>query len=164
MTELLKLQLIETLIAIVVFALMRYITQNFINNTLKNTSIQRGRRKFVVKLINILSALTLFIVIGAIWGLNQDKIALFLGSILAVLGVAFFAQWSLLSNITAGLILFFHHPVKIGDRIKILDKDAAIEGEILDMSYFFVHIRTANNEVVLIPNSLLLQKSVAVNE
>lgn len=89
-----KLQIIETIIALLVFALMRYVTQNVINNNLKNISIQRGRRKFVVKLINIISALTLFIVIGAIWGLNQDKIALFLGSILAVLGVAFFAQWS----------------------------------------------------------------------
>jgi small-conductance mechanosensitive channel len=108
---------------------MRYFTQNFINNTLKNTSIQRGRRKFVVKLINIQSALTLIIVICAIWGFNQDKIPLFLGSILAVLGVAFFAQWSLLSNVTAGLILFFHHPAKIGDRIKILDKDFPIDGE-----------------------------------
>lgn len=159
-----KLQIVETLIALLVFALMRYVTQNFINNTLKNTSIQRGRRKFVVKLINILSALTLIIVIGAIWGLNQDKIALFLGSILAVLGVAFFAQWSLLSNITAGLILFFHHPAKIGDRIKILDKDFPIDGEILDMSYFFIKVRNTNNEVVLIPNSLMLQKSVVVNE
>jgi len=33
-------------------------------------------------------------------------IALFLGSILAVLDVSFFAQWSLLSNVTADLIFF----------------------------------------------------------
>jgi hypothetical protein len=31
---------------------------------------------------------------------------LFLGSILAVLDVSFFAQWSLLSNVTADLIFF----------------------------------------------------------
>jgi small-conductance mechanosensitive channel len=159
-----KLQIIETIIALIAFALMRYLTQTVINNTLKNTSIQKGRRKFVVKLINLISGISLLIIVGAIWGLNQNKIALFLGSILAVLGVAFFAQWSLLSNITAGLILFFHHPAKIGDRIKILDKDFPFDGEIMDMSYFFVKIKTVDNEIVLIPNSLLLQKSVAVNE
>lgn len=158
-----KLQIIETIVALIAFTLMRYLTQTFINNTLKNTSIQKGRRKFVVKLINLISGVSILIILGAIWGLNQNKIALFLGSILAVLGVAFFAQWSLLSNITAGLILFFHHPAKIGDRIKILDKDYPIDGEIMDMSYFFVKIKTVDNEFILIPNSLLLQKSVAVN-
>lgn len=157
-----KLQIIETIIALIAFALMRYLTQTVINNTLKNTSIQKGRRKFVVKLINLISGISLLIIVGAIWGLNQNKIALFLGSVLAVLGVAFFAQWSLLSNITAGLILFFHHPAKIGDRIKILDKDFPIDGEIMDMSYFFVKIKTVDNEIVLIPNSILLQKSVSL--
>lgn len=163
-TDLIKLQIIETLIALFVFALLRYITQTFINNTLKNVAIQRGRRKLVVKLINTVVIIALFLVLGAIWGLEQQKIALFLGSVLAVLGVAFFAQWSLLSNITAGIILFFNHPVKIGDKVKIFDKDFPTEGEIMDMGYFFIHLRTINNEMVLIPNSIFLQKSVAVSE
>ena len=45
----------------------------------------------------------------------------FLGSVLTVVGVAFFAQWSLLSNITSSIIIFFNHPVKLNDSIVILE-------------------------------------------
>jgi hypothetical protein len=53
---------------------------------------------------------------------------LFLGSILAVLDVSFFAQWSLLSNVTADLI-FFIILQKLVTELKILDKDFPIDGE-----------------------------------
>jgi small-conductance mechanosensitive channel len=78
------------------------------------------------------------------------------------LGIAFFAQWSLLSNITSSLLLFFNHPIKIGDTLKILDKDYPFEGEVSDLTYFFVHLKTDKGEIITIPNSLLMQKSVAV--
>jgi small-conductance mechanosensitive channel len=58
--------------------------------------------------------------------------------------------------------LFFNHPLKIGDRIKVLDKDYPFEGEVADLSYFFVHLKTAEGETTTIPNSLLLQKSISV--
>lgn len=61
-------------------------------------------------------------------------------------------------------MLFFNHPVKIGDKIKVLDKDYPFEGEVTDLTYFFVHIKTDEGEITTIPNSLLLQKSVSVIE
>jgi hypothetical protein len=36
-----------------------------------------------------------------------------LSSITTVVGVAMFAQWSILSNITSGVILFFHSLLKL---------------------------------------------------
>ena len=62
------------------------------------------------------------------------------------------------------MLLFFNHPIKIGDTIKVLDKDFPIEGEVTDLSYFFVHLKTDTGEIVTIPNSILLQKSVSVIE
>ena len=69
---------------------------------------------------------------------------------------------SLLSNITAGLILFFNHPLKIGDHIKILEKDFIIEGIVNDITFFFIHIKTENNEKVTISNTLILQKPISI--
>ncbi len=102
--------------------------------------------------------------LSAIWGLKQNEIAVFVSTILTVLGIAFFAQWSLLSNITSGLILFFNHPLKIGDTIKVIDKEYSIEGEVSDLTYFFIHLKTNNKETITIPNSILLQKSISVVE
>jgi small-conductance mechanosensitive channel len=68
----------------------------------------------------------------------------------------------LLSNITSSIILFFNHPLKLGDTIKVLDKDYPFEGEITELSYFFIHLKTKTGEIITIPNSLVLQKSISV--
>ena len=56
------------------------------------------------------------------------------------------------------------HPIKIGDTVKVLDKDYPFEGEVTDLTYFFVHLKTDSGELITIPNSLLLQKSVSLIE
>lgn len=162
--ELYKIQIIETAAVIVGYIITYYITKIFVNNSLKQTHLQRGRRKMIIKALNLLSFLAATILLSAIWGLKQNEIAVFVGSILTVLGIAFFAQWSLLSNVTSSLLLFFNHPVKIGDKIKVLDKDYPFEGEVTDLTYFFIHIKTAEGETTTIPNSLILQKSVSIIE
>jgi len=87
---------------------------------------------------------------------------LFLSSFIAVLGIALFAQWSMLSNVTASILLFVSHPAKIGDTISILDKDYPLSGKIKDIGAFFVIIETDSKEVITIPNSLFFQKMIKV--
>jgi len=159
-----KIQLIESSLVVVSYFLVYYITKTFVNNSLKNTHLQRGRRKMIIKAVHILSFLTATILLSAIWGLKQSEIAVFVGTLLTALGIAFFAQWSLLSNITSSLLLFFNHPVKIGDTIKVLDKDCPFEGEVIDLTYFFVHLKTASGELITIPNSHIFQKSISMIE
>lgn len=159
-----EVQVFETIAVLTGYVITHQITKFFINNSLKQTNLQRPRRKMIIKIVHLLSLITASVLIAAIWGLEQNEIAVFAGSILTAMGIAFFAQWSLLSNVTSSLLLFFNHPVKIGDRIKVLDKDYPFEGEVTDLTYFFIHIRTENGDVATIPNSLLFQKSVTVGE
>lgn len=160
--ELYKIQIIETAAVIVGYIITYYITKNFVNNSLKHTNIQRGRRKMIIKAVQLLSFLMAIVLVSAIWGLKQNEIAVYVGTILTAIGIAFFAQWSLLSNVTSSLLLFFNHPVKIGDKIKVLDKDCPFEGEVTDLTYFFIHVKTNEGEITTIPNSVLLQKPVSV--
>ena len=159
-----KIQVLQTIVVLAGYIITYFITKIFVNNTLKQTILQRGRRKMIIKSVHILFFLTVIILLSAIWGLKQNEIAVFVGTILTALGIAFFAQWSLLSNITSSILLFFNHPIKIGDTIKVLDKDYPFEGEVSDLTYFFIHLKTENGEIITIPNSLLLQKSVSVIE
>ncbi|MBK8847131.1 MAG: mechanosensitive ion channel [Bacteroidetes bacterium] len=159
-----KIQIIETVLVLVGYLTSYFVTKTLINNTLKNTHLQRGRRKIIVKAVHLFSFMILIILLSAVWGLEQSEIAVFVGTILTALGIAFFAQWSLLSNVTSSLLLFFNHPIKIGDRIKVLDKDYPFEGEVSDLTSFFVHLKTESGEIITIPNSLLLQKSVSIFE
>lgn len=162
--ELYKIQIIETALVVLGYIIIHFITKNHLNHSLKQTHLERSRRKTIIKAVHLLSFLTASILLAAIWGVKQNQIAVFTGSLFTVFGIAFFAQWSLLSNLTSSLLLFFNHPVNIGDTIKVLDKDYPFEGEVTDLTYFFVHIRTKNGELATIPNSLIFQKAVTVTQ
>jgi small-conductance mechanosensitive channel len=108
--------------------------------------------------------LSILAIIGfvLIWGVDKKAIFLTVSSITTVVGVAMFATWSILSNITAGVILFFFFPFRIGDTIKIHDKDFPIEAEIDDINAFHVFLITAEGEKITYPNNLLLQKGISI--
>jgi small-conductance mechanosensitive channel len=160
--DLQKIQILESITILVLYVAGYFITKTIINNVLKNTQLQRARRKIIVKAIHLFTTITAVILLAGVWGLQQNEIAVFASTILTALGIAFFAQWSLLSNITSSIILFFNHPLKLGDTIKVLDKDYPFEGEITELTYFFVHLKTTEGEIITIPNSLVLQKSISV--
>jgi small-conductance mechanosensitive channel len=156
------IKIIETFGVLIVFVLVYILNKRAINNTLKRFEIGYPRRKMVTKMINALMISVALIVLAAIWGVNHSQIIVFLTSLITALGIAFFAQWSLLSNITSGLILFFNHPLKIGDNLRIYDKEYPKTGRITDITYFFVHLKTTEGEHITIPNSVVLQKMIAV--
>jgi len=162
MTELNLIKAIETIVVILILLAANLFTRNVVKNILKHFAFEFQRRKITMKLINILLFLLAVVVIAAIWGVNQSQLIVFISSFLTVLGIAFFAQWSLLANVTAGLILFLNHPLRLGDRIKIMDKDYNIEGRVDDITYFFLHIRMDNGEKITIPNSVVLQKTISI--
>ncbi len=157
-----KIQLIQTLLVIAGYIGAYYINKSLIEKVLKNTQLPRARRKIIVRAFNLLAIITAAVFMAAIWGLRQSEIAVFVSTIITAMGIAFFAQWSLLSNITSSILIFFNHPMKIGDHIKVMDKEFPFEGEITDLSYFFVYVKTSSGELITIPNSLVLQKSISI--
>ena len=157
-----KIQIIETLAVLGVYIIAFYITRSIINNALKRTQLERSRRKMTIKAVQLFTSIAALIILTGIWGLKQNEIALFASTILTALGIAFFAQWSLLSNVTSSILIFFNHPVKLGDTIKVLHKDHDYEGEVTELTYFFVHLKTKDNKIITIPNSHLFEKSFSI--
>lgn len=155
-----NIKIIETIIAIVVFILLRLLAYRFIDKTVANSILQKTRSKIIKKAFNLFLLITVVTFILFIWGVGQTELAFFIGSILTVLGLALFAQWSILSNITAGIILFFSHSVKLDDTITIIDKDYEIEGRVSDIGLFFVILERENREQVSIPNNVFIQKMI----
>lgn len=157
--ELLFSIMIVFLMTIIIFVIKRAVKKfSFVKE------IDANRRKIIF----ILTYVVVYIVFGAllaiVWGVDFNKISIFISSVLAVLGVGFFAQWSLLSNLTASIILFFSHPVRIGSRIRILDKDFDLTGEVKDITSFYFFIKTDKGETITFPNSLIMQKGIEILE
>ena len=110
--------------------------------------------------MNILFFLIFLIILSIIWGIDQKEILVFASSIFAIIGVALFAQWSILSNITSGVIIFFSFPYRIGDKVKILNKDYPVEGVIEDIALFYLFIKDDEGYLITIPNNIVLQNGV----
>lgn len=160
--EVYYLKFIESLITLFLFFLIRLITNKLVNKAITDKIAQKSRSQLIKKAINFIVLVVALIVLLMIWGIKQADLALFVGSILTVIGVAMFAQWSLLSNITSSILIFFNHSVKIGDKISIMEtKDYEIQGTIIDIGLIFVTIHTLQSgEEITLPNNIFIQKTI----
>lgn len=159
-----QIKLLQSVSALLIVFVIRTIVLRLIIQRLKSAEFNQQRKKITIKALNMLYLLVLGAVLAGIWGLNGEQVLAFVTSVLAVLGVGFFAQWSLLSNITSGIILYFNHPLKIGDYINIVDKDFPLRGTIEDISLFFLHVRNDDGIVYTIPNSVVIQKTLTIGQ
>jgi small-conductance mechanosensitive channel len=104
------------------------------------------------------------ILLAIIWGVQLKEFTVFISSVMAVIGVAFVAQWSILSNLTASVLLFFNHPLRIGDHIRVQDKDFDWTGHVEDITGFYVFMKTDKGEQITIPNSIVIQRTIEILE
>lgn len=155
-------ELLATGIVILIIIFLRFVVFRLVKRFAKSSQIIEHRSNLVIKYINLLINILATISLIIIWGVQKDDIFLTISSITTVVGVALFAQWSILSNITSGVILFFFFPFRIGDTIKIHDKDFPIQGEIEDINAFHINLITKDGERMTYPNNLLLQKGISV--
>ena len=154
--------IVSAFFVIVVYPSVRFIINKVIDKVAKPNMQNEGHGKMTKKTFNILILFLLASILISIWGVNTRNLLLAMSSIFAVIGVALFAQWSILSNITAGIVIFFSARFKIGDRIKIHDKDFPIEATLIDITTFYVYLETDEGEKIAYPNNLILQKGISV--
>ena len=162
-------ELLWTLIAIFFILFTRFVAQKTIRRIGRINNFVEARTKLISKYVSILLSI---LGVGAtifIWGVNFSELGLLFSSVFTIMGVALFAQWSILSNVTSGVILFFTFPFKIGDQIRILDKEITdIENKtnniyiIEDIKAFHLLLRGNNGELLTYPNNMMLQKAVAL--
>ncbi|MFA9191068.1 mechanosensitive ion channel domain-containing protein [Flavobacterium sp. FZUC8N2.13] len=155
-------EIIISSVIVVVVGVLRLISNKLVRRFAKTSHKIEYRTNLVTKYIHILINILAIIALIIIWGVQQKDIIWAISSMATVVGVAMFAQWSILSNITAGVILFFSFPFKIGDSIKIHDKDFPIIGEIVDIAAFHIVLKTIEGEEVVYPNNLLFQKGISI--
>ncbi len=116
------------------------------------------RAVYISKIFNIAIAGLSIFALFFIWGIDYNGILLFGSSLLAITGVALFAQWSILSNLTASVVIFFNYPARIGDNIRIIDGENTVEGTIVDISMFQVLLEDGEGNTINYPNNLLIQR------
>jgi small-conductance mechanosensitive channel len=153
---------IGTGIVLILLVVLRIITTKLVRRYARLSQTVERRTNLVIKYFHLLINILLIVALIIIWGVDAKDIIIAVSSIATVVGVAMVAQWSILSNITSGIILFFSYPFKIGDTIHIHDKDFPVIAEIEDISAFYISMINKEGELVIYPNNLLLQKGVSI--
>ena len=166
-TALHKSQLLWTGVILIILLALRYVINRTTRRIGRSSDLAEARIVLISKYITFILTLIAIVAFTFIWGVDFRELGLLFSSIFAVIGVALFAQWSIISNITAGVILFFSFPFKIGDRVRIMDKEISPDADSLyesfiieDIKAFHLLLRNDRGNQVTYPNNMLLQKGV----
>lgn len=151
-------QIIASLVIIGMYFMLKYIFKKIIFNRAIQQNFDPARSVYVRKMISFLIFVIGMTLAGVVWGVSLRGLSFYIASFITVVGVGLFANWSIISNITASVILFFFFPLKIGSKIRIVDGSNAVEGEVLNISLFSIKIKDTEGHHVYYPNNLIMQK------
>jgi len=155
-------EIINTAILFGILFIINIIFKIILRRIGKRSNIVVARVKLIERYVTVALFLIGLLIESFILGIEIEELVVLFSSVFAILGIALFAIWSILSNITSGIIMFFSFPYKVGDKIKIHDKDFPIEAIIEDIRAFQLHLRLDNGDLVTYPNNLILQKAVTL--
>lgn len=157
-------EILRTAILLGILLVIRAIIVITVKKIGRRSGTTEARAILIGRYVTVTLVLIALLIEAFILGAEPHDITLIFSSVFAVIGIALFAIWSILSNVTSGVIMFFSFPYKVGDKIKIHDKDYPVEAIIEDIRAFQLILREDNGDLVTYPNNLILQKAVTLIE
>ncbi|MBL1142194.1 MAG: mechanosensitive ion channel [Proteobacteria bacterium] len=158
-----ELNVLLTTIIIIIYFIFRRIVNPKIEEYIDRDHLKNETLKSALFSVSIFSWLITLSFILFIWGFNFKSLLALSTGLLAVTGVALFANWSILSNVTAFFILLVHKSYKRGNFIRVIDLDNYIEGYIAEIGLFNTKLITVDRETIVFPNNLLIAKPSIIN-
>ena len=150
--ESVSVRLVETALWVsLVYAVLLVFNVVVFENAAKESWRSRAPKLFQDLIRLLLVVIGAAIVLSVVW--RQD-----LGGLVAALGVGSIvlglALQETLGNLMSGIALFFGRPFSVGDFISVGDK----RGRVLEVSWRSVHLRTVENNLLVLPNSALARR------
>ena len=146
--------ILALLVFIIVILLSKYFTK-LTWKLLNKSSLQKSMKNLIAKLISVMVILAgLFLVLG-ILDLSKTLNTILAGAGVAGLAVGLALQGAL-ANTYSGIVLSYIKHIKFGDWIESND----YEGEVIDIDLRAVTIKQSDNNLVYIPNKLVLENPI----
>lgn len=158
----LSIKIFSSVILILIYLIVNRFSVKMVKRFGKRQEISIPRVIYTIKYFQFILIIFFLLLLGIIWDLSFEGLSVYFISFFTVAGVGLFANWSILSNVTAAIILFFNFPYRIGDRIRIIDGDNSVEGVIFDLNMFSMIIKNDLGQKITYPNNLALQKAITL--
>ncbi|SEA71306.1 mechanosensitive ion channel family protein [Psychroflexus halocasei] len=132
--------------------LIKFITKK-VRRIMEKREIDPAIRGFTINILNVGLKILLFIIVITKLGVETTSFA----AILAAAGLAVgLALQGSLSNFAGGVLIILLKPFRIGDWIEA----QGVSGSVEEISLFYTHIITFNNQRAVIPNGELSNNKV----
>ena len=158
-----KSNLLGTCVALIAYILVTRITLPRLTKFTDDGGFRSEQATKAYHMVRLVTAVLTIALLLLFWGIDFSGLLIFSTSIITLLGVALFASWSILSNITSFFIMLFHTSFRRGNYLRVIDGDNYIEGYIAELGLMNTKLTTSSNEHVIYPNNLLLARPIFVN-
>ncbi len=138
--------------------LLQKIAQKGIDRYVQKNRMSQPRNLAMHKTKTITFHMAAIMSLIILWGVSFESAWVSLAGFIGLIAIGFFAVWSILSNIFAGVILFFFRPFKVDDYIEIIPD--GISGKVKDINGFFVILSDNEGNLTHVPNNMFYQKIV----
>ena len=106
-----------------------------------------------------------FVIVLGRLGVSATVLWTALSGFVAVAAVAFFAMWSVLSNLLCAVLIYTIGPFRIGDVVELVDTldKPGVKGRVVEINLMFTTLiepPEIGGALVQVPNSQFFQKSV----
>lgn len=157
------LKLFGVLAAVIAYRILKMLWLRTVEHIAYFRGMRPQRVAAARRAFNVLGRAVLVVTIALIISIQFHGLTILLGTIATAIGIAFFAQWSVLSNVTAGLIIFWRHPLLIGDDVQVIGVDGC-RGVVRDFTLFYIILADEFGNTITIPNNLLLAQPTAITQ
>jgi len=157
-------QLLQVLLVLVLAAILRRLLRRLLKRMEARYALPMELTVSVRRLSSGLIWLATILAILAVFGVDGKVLWAALTGFATVAAVAFFAAWSVLSNIFCGVLIWVVRPFRLGDEIELLEggDKPGLKGQVVNMNLIYItlkeHHATGELSMLKIPNSLFFQR------
>jgi len=152
-------RIIYTLFAIAIAVGISAILKGYLGYKLKKLVPKTAQGIPVRGIINTTFVVFFIFAILSIWGVSFANLWVALSGVIALVAIGFFAVWSILSNLLAGILLILRRKLKPGDEVVIMPEK--IKGKIVETGVLFLRLQDKQYDVY-VPNNMIFQKFVKI--
>lgn len=152
------IKILITVAVLLLDILLQKWSQHAIDRYVIKYRMSQRRNLVMHKTKTILLHAAVLIAIVLLWGVSLENAWVSVAGFLGLVAIGFFAVWSILSNIFAGIVIFFSRPFKIEDTIELMPE--GIKGRVKDITGFFIILIDEEGNTYNIPNNFVYQKII----
>lgn len=128
-----------------------------LNSTLKKAGLKADIESIISGIISYFVYLVTLIMALNQLGLTTTMLYMIAGAILVIFVISLsLAIKDFIPNFIAGIRMLYKQDINVGEKIKVND----IEGKVVKIALLETHIETKKNDLILVPNSILMKNKV----